>query len=97
MNDTLSQVILASYPVMSVLAILAYAVDKHAAQTGAYRVSEQALILLGLFGGWPGALLAQRLFRHKTVKRSFQSLFWVSVVANLVLVTVALVLSQASG
>ena len=97
MHDTLSQVILASYLVMSVLAILAYAVDKHAAQTGAYRISEQTLLLLGLFGGWPGALLAQRLFRHKTVKRSFQAVFWASVVGNLVLVTVALVLSQASG
>jgi uncharacterized membrane protein YsdA (DUF1294 family) len=35
-----------------------------------------------LFGGWPGALIAQQQFRHKTVKASFQSVFWVTVFVN---------------
>ncbi|MGV8663884.1 DUF1294 domain-containing protein, partial [Pseudomonas aeruginosa] len=27
-------------------------------------------------GGWPGALVAQQVFRHKTRKLSFQLVFW---------------------
>ena len=34
-------------------------------------------------GGWPGALVAQRVFRHKTRKRSFQIIFWLIVLAHL--------------
>jgi uncharacterized membrane protein YsdA (DUF1294 family) len=30
---------------------------------------------LAPLGGWPGALLAQRLFHHKTLKMSFQLVF----------------------
>lgn len=49
------------------------------------RISEQALLLLGLFCGWPGGLLAQRLLRHKSSKASFQRKFWLTVVLNLAL------------
>ena len=34
---------------------------------------------LELAGGWPGALLAQQGFRHKTRKVSYQALFWLIV------------------
>ena len=36
----------------------------------------------GSFGGWPGAILAQQLLRHKTAKLSFRSVFWMSVLLN---------------
>ena len=39
--------------------------------------------LLGLLCGWPGALLAQQWLRHKTAKRSFQLVFWITVVVNM--------------
>ena len=32
--------------------------------------------MVELLGGWPGALLGQRRFRHKTRKRSYQLVFW---------------------
>lgn len=38
--------------------------------------------LLGLIGCWPGALIAQRFLRHKTIKLSFQVIFWMTVVLN---------------
>lgn len=67
----------------SLLCILIYSVDKSAAAQGRWRVSESALLLLGLAGGWPGAIIAQRLLHHKTKKRSFQSAFAGSVVVNI--------------
>jgi uncharacterized membrane protein YsdA (DUF1294 family)/cold shock CspA family protein len=66
----------------SVLCVLIYWADKAAAAQGGWRVSESALLLLGLAGGWPGAIVAQRLFHHKTKKRSFQAAFAGSVVVN---------------
>lgn len=35
-----------------------------------------------LFGGWPGAFLAQRQFRHKTAKPTFQTVFWLIVLIH---------------
>jgi uncharacterized membrane protein YsdA (DUF1294 family) len=37
-----------------------------------------------LVGGWPGALLAQQVFRHKTRKLSYQVVFWTIVVLHAV-------------
>lgn len=85
------------YSVMSLVTLLAYGFDKRAAQIGGYRVSEKTLIMLGLVGGWPGALIAQRAFRHKTVKQSFQRMFWVSVVGNVALIATLVVLNAATG
>jgi uncharacterized membrane protein YsdA (DUF1294 family) len=46
-------------------------------------VGENSLHLVSLCGGWPGALIAQQQFRHKTVKRLFQAVFWIAVALNL--------------
>lgn len=70
------------YIVLSLVTFLAYARDKSAAQNGAWRVPERTLHLLALAGGWPGAMLAQRTFRHKTRKDSFRIGFWTTVLAN---------------
>jgi uncharacterized membrane protein YsdA (DUF1294 family)/cold shock CspA family protein len=60
----------------------AYAIDKSAARLKQRRVAETSLILLGMLGGWPGAILAQQLLRHKTTKQSFRAVFWASVLIN---------------
>jgi uncharacterized membrane protein YsdA (DUF1294 family)/cold shock CspA family protein len=70
------------YLVVSGLAIFAYAFDKSAAMNARWRTQEQTLHVLELFGGWPGALLAQQWFRHKTSKTSFRVAFWFCVVLN---------------
>lgn len=67
---------------MSLLALIFYVGDKAAAQGNRWRTTESTLHMIALLGGWPGALLAQGLFNHKTRKRSFQRVFWVTVTAN---------------
>ncbi|MDF3932346.1 DUF1294 domain-containing protein [Pseudomonas citronellolis] len=73
---------LLAYPLLSLAAFYAYWRDKRSAEQGAWRTPEQTLHLLELLGGWPGALLAQRVFRHKTRKASYQIVFWVIVLAH---------------
>jgi uncharacterized membrane protein YsdA (DUF1294 family) len=74
--------VLGLYVVASVVAFLAYGHDKSAAVRKAWRVQESTLHLFSLLGGWPGALAAQRLFRHKSSKASFQTTYWITVVLN---------------
>lgn len=80
----LPQYILFAYVVISVITLIAYALDKSAAQAGRWRTSEQTLHLFALLGGWPGALIAQQALRHKSRKTSFRVVFWITVVLNCV-------------
>jgi uncharacterized membrane protein YsdA (DUF1294 family) len=70
------------YSSMSAVGFLMYLADKSAAAHREWRTRENTLHLLALAGGWPGALLAQRILRHKSRKRSFQVTFWLTVVLN---------------
>jgi uncharacterized membrane protein YsdA (DUF1294 family) len=70
------------YAGASALAFVLYAVDKSAAVAGRDRISESMLIAIGVVGGWPGAIVAQQVWRHKTVKWSFRLRFWASVAVN---------------
>ncbi|MFV3371385.1 DUF1294 domain-containing protein [Pseudomonas sp. NY15435] len=70
------------YPAFSALAFLAYWRDKRSAERNDWRTPEQSLHLLELLGGWPGAFLAQQVFRHKTRKLSFQLVFWAIVLLH---------------
>lgn len=70
------------YGVASLAALLAYGLDKTAARQQARRTPERTLHLLGLAGGWPGALVAQVLFRHKTAKQPFQAVFRATAILN---------------
>jgi len=66
----------------SALCVAVYGIDKFAARRGGDRVPEAMLLSLGAIGGWPGAIVAQQVFRHKTVKRSFRTKFWLTVALN---------------
>lgn len=66
----------------SLVAAILYAIDKRAAIRGERRTAESTLHLVAVAGGWPGALLAQSVLRHKTVKRSFRQRFWCAVFFN---------------
>jgi uncharacterized membrane protein YsdA (DUF1294 family)/cold shock CspA family protein len=69
---------------IAAVTFLIFALDKRAAVHDRQRVSENTLHLLSLAGGWPGAMLARPLFRHKTRKQPFRTVFWLGVVVNLV-------------
>lgn len=75
----------ALYVIASIVTFLVYAIDKAAAERGAWRTSESTLHVLSLTGGWPGALLAQQFQRHKSTKKDFRSTFWGTVVINVML------------
>lgn len=71
-----------AYICLSLITYSAYAFDKSAAQDGRRRTPENTLHLLSLAGGWPGALAAQQVYRHKTKKASFRQTFWLTVLVN---------------
>ena len=73
-----------AYLVMSLATYGLYAADKRAAMAGTWRTAESTLQLAALFCGWPGAVLAQQVLRHKNSKAQFQAVFWASVVMNVV-------------
>jgi uncharacterized membrane protein YsdA (DUF1294 family)/cold shock CspA family protein len=75
-------VIIGLYTIGSIISYITFSSDKSAAQNGQWRISEGTLMFFALIGGWPGALIAQRLLHHKTQKRSFQIGFWIIVIIN---------------
>lgn len=68
---------------LSLASFVLYWHDKTAAQRGQWRTPESQLHWLALLGGWPGALVAQRAFRHKFRKAAFQRMYWLAVGLNL--------------
>lgn len=79
----LPTLVLQVYVAVSGLTFLIYGYDKFRARRGGRRTPEANLHLFAIAGGWPGALLAQQLFRHKTRKRPFQWVFLGTVMVNL--------------
>jgi len=75
--------ILGYYATLSLITYVVYAVDKSASRKGTWRTSEKTLHALSLLGGWPGGLIAQQKLRHKSKKRSFRTVFWITVCMNI--------------
>ncbi|MFO0796596.1 MAG: DUF1294 domain-containing protein [Gemmataceae bacterium] len=76
--------------VASAAAFAAYGFDKRRAGTpGARRIPERTLHVLALAGGWPGALVAQKQFRHKTQKTRFRVVFWATAALHVAAVAAA--------
>lgn len=80
-----TMLVVKTYAVISAFTCIAYTADKYAASVHRWRIPESTLHVFGLLGGWPGALFAQILFRHKLAKRHFQFVFWITVVFNLLM------------
>ena len=69
---------------VNIITFLLYGYDKWVAGSSFTRLPEKVLHGLAVLGGSPAALLAQKIFRHKTVKKSFQVVYWLIVVVQLV-------------
>lgn len=78
--------ILAEMLVVSLVTLVAFGLDKRAAVRGTRRTPEKTLLVLCLLGGWPGALIARRVFRHKTRKQPFTALLYTSVAFHLIVI-----------
>ena len=74
--------ILYLYLAASAFTFLVYAKDKRAARRNRWRTQESTLHTLALVGGWPGALIAQQVLRHKSRKNAFQLMTWMMIVLN---------------
>ena len=70
------------YLAISLITFMLYSFDKAAAKDGARRTPESTLHWFSVAGGWPGALIAQQVLRHKSKKKSFRTVFWVTVIIN---------------
>lgn len=77
------QIVLLVYVLMSTFSFFTYRYDKQASQKKyTRRVPENTLHLQEWLGGWPGAFIAQKVFRHKTVKPDYQFMFWCIVIVH---------------
>lgn len=71
-------------PLFSLISFTLYGLDKSKAQRNVRRIPERVLLGWDLIGGWIGGYIAQRYFRHKIVKRSYQIRYWLCVIVNIV-------------
>jgi uncharacterized membrane protein YsdA (DUF1294 family)/cold shock CspA family protein len=85
--NRISWMVVVAYFAASLVTFVAYAWDKSSARLGYWRTTEASLHLMGLVGGWPGALAGQRLLRHKSSKQEFLSAFWITVFLNVAAVS----------
>ncbi len=65
---------------------LYYYQDKTSAIKNDWRTQESKLHWLSLLGGWGGAYIAQKLFRHKHKKASFMFTYKLTVIFNCLMV-----------
>ena len=70
----------------SLFTIWFYKTDKGLAELQHWRIPESSLHFWEFFCGWPGALYAQRKYRHKWKKTSFMVVFWLCVILNVTVV-----------
>jgi uncharacterized membrane protein YsdA (DUF1294 family) len=70
----------------SVITFILYGFDKTQAVHGGIRVPEIVLHGLALAGGFPGGWAGRLVFHHKTRKRSFTIVLWISTILHLILI-----------
>lgn len=81
-TPTFIAVVAAWYALASLATAGLFYTDKAAARAGLRRVPEKRLHTACLLGGWPGALVAIRVFRHKNRKPGFLVVTWAAVLLH---------------
>jgi uncharacterized membrane protein YsdA (DUF1294 family)/cold shock CspA family protein len=66
----------------NLIVFLYYYQDKASALRRNWRTPERKLHFLSLLGGWGGAYIAQKIFRHKHKKTSFMMVYKLTVLIN---------------
>lgn len=66
------QLLLFYFLAINLLTIVFYGIDKAKAKHNHWRIPEAALLWLAVLGGSPAAILAMRLFHHKTLHKKFR-------------------------
>lgn len=66
--------------IWNLVSLTLYAIDKHRAKKGQWRISEKTLLLVTLLFGGLGAISAGHLLHHKTRKGYFQITWWLGVI-----------------
>jgi len=84
--------VLAGLLALNLFTILRFWQDKRHAIAGERRIAEADLLGLAMFGGSAGALLARRLFRHKTRKQPFSALLFLIAALQLAAMTALAIL-----
>ncbi len=93
-NPAMFRLVLGIYALMSAIAFLAFAIDKRAAGRGDRRTPERVLHTLELLCGWPGALAAVWLLRHKSAKTRFRLIQWGIIALHIAAWTAVLILRR---
>ncbi len=73
---------------INAITLLYYGYDKIISRTHLLRVPERIFHILALIGGSPAALVSQRIFHHKTLKRSFQIAYWSVVIIQIIVILI---------
>ncbi|NWQ42960.1 DUF1294 domain-containing protein [Bacillus sp. EB106-08-02-XG196] len=77
--------ILGAYLIMNIIGLIVMKVDKERAKKHQYRISENTLWLVAIFGGAVGTTAGMQLFRHKTKHLSFKVVFPLLAVTEIIL------------
>ena len=81
--SSLLPVIIAAFLLVNLWTMLRFWQDKRRATAGERRIPESSLLGLALMGGSPGALIARKWFRHKTLKEPFSTRLLVIIALQL--------------
>lgn len=77
--------ILGAYIIMNLIGLIVMKVDKDRAKKHQYRISENTLWLVAIFGGAVGTTVGMQLYRHKTKHLSFKVGFPILAAAEIIL------------
>ncbi|MBR5598936.1 MAG: DUF1294 domain-containing protein [Alphaproteobacteria bacterium] len=75
--------LLLHFPLINIITFIAYGRDKRLAKLGQWRIPEIQLHTLELLGGTIGAILGQKIFRHKCKKKSYKATFYATIFIQL--------------
>ncbi len=79
---------------MSLITFITYGIDKVKAKKETRRIKEKTLLEMTILGGAIGALFGRIIFHHKTNKIYFSITIYLSLLAEILLVLLAVILCK---